>query len=812
MLQDVRFALRLMARERWYTAVAVIALALGIGVNAMGFSLTYAALYRGLPFDQSDRLYAISWLNKSNNRSNLSVPELRDWRSQTHTFVGLAGYMSGRANVADERALPESARTSWLTANSFALLRQPPLFGRDFVAGDDQKGAEPVVMLGYRFWMNRYGGDRGVVGKPVRVDGVSATIVGVMPESMQFPDTTDVWMPLIPTARQEQRDNRPLRVFGRLAEGVSIEQARAELTGISQRIAKAYPEASKDLIGARVETFSERFVNGAPRVVFTVLLWFVGFVLLIACANVANLLLSRSAQRAREIAVRMALGATRQRVLRQLLIESLLLGIIGGGLGLLLAFLGVPVFDASITDAGKPFWIVFKIDRVVVMYVAAICILTSIAFGLAPALHVSRANMHDVLKESGRSSVGGKRVRWFSGAMVVVELALTLVLLGGAGLMISTFTRLYAEDLGFNTSGLMALRVILPPPKYEASDARRQFFERLEPQLQTVPGAEGIVVTTSVPPFGAGERPIEIEGRPARGAGDAPWTVGSVTITPRFFDVLRTPLLRGRGFNEKDGTPGAEYVIVNQKFASQYFPGDDPIGKRFRFAQRTETYLTPEQRQQSAWLTIIGISPVIRHNAQNPEPRAVAYLPLRFDPPVYSTLLVRSGLPPASVMDAIRREVQRVDPDQPVLTIETMDQMLSQQRWPFRVFGTLLGVFALIALVLSSVGLYAVMAYSVSQRTQEIGVHMALGAEARQVSWMILRRGLIQLGIGLALGLAGAYGVSKVLHSAIEVITPGDPVTFVTITALMIAVALAACLVPARRATRVDPLVALRPD
>ena len=439
MLQDVRFALRLMAREKWYTAVAIIALALGIGVNAMGFSLTYAALYRGLPFDQPDRLYAICWQHKSGDRWNLSVPELRDWRSQSRTFIGMGGYISGRANVADDRALPESARTSWLSANSFALLRQPPIIGRDFVASDDQKGAEPVVMLGYRFWMNRYGGDRNVIGKPVRVDGVAATIVGVMPESMQFPDTTDVWMPLIPNERQEQRDHRPLRIFGRLADGVSVEQARVELNGIAQRIAKAYPDATKDLVGARVETFSERFVNGAPRIVFTVLLWFVGFVLLIACANVANLLLSRSAQRAREIAVRMAMGATRIRVLRQLLIESLLLGVIGGALGLLIAFLGVPVFDASITDAGKPFWIIFKVDHVVVAYVAAICILTSIAFGLAPALHVSRANMHDVLKESGRSSVGGKRVRWFSGAMVVVELALTLVLLAGAGLMIRSF-------------------------------------------------------------------------------------------------------------------------------------------------------------------------------------------------------------------------------------------------------------------------------------------------------------------------------------------------------------------------------------
>jgi predicted permease len=507
----------------------------------------------------------------------------------------------------------------------------------------------------------------------------------------------------------------------------------------------------------------------------------------------------------------MAMGATRLRVLRQLLIESLILGVAGGGLGLIIAFLGVPAFDASITDAGKPFWIIFKVDRVVVMYVAAICILTSIAFGLAPALHISRANMHDVLKESGRSAVGGKRLRWFSGAMVVVELALTLVLLCGAGLMIRSFAKLYAQDLGFSTKGLMALRVILPPPKYETPEARRLFFERLEPQLQTIPGADGIVVTTSVPPFGVGERPIEIEGRPAK-AGDPPVNVGVSTIAPRFFDVLRMPLLRGRNFNDKDGSAGAESVIVNQKFASQYFPGDEAIGKRFRFAPRTETYLTAEQRKGSAWFTVVGISPVIRHNLQNPEPRAIAYLPLRFDPPVYSTVLVRSSLPAASVMDAVRREVQRIDPDQPVATIETMEKMLSNQRWPFRVFGTLLGIFALIALVLSSVGLYAVMAYSVSQRTQEIGVHMALGAEARQVSWLILRRGLIQLAIGLTLGLAGAYGLSQVLKSVIVQVTPGDPVTFIGISALMIVVALTACLLPARRATRVDPLIALRPD
>jgi predicted permease len=808
-LQDLRFAIRLIVKERWYTAVAVAVLALGIGINAIGFTIVNAALIRGLPFHGSGQLYMLAWQARSGSRSSLSHAELRDWRSQSHAFTGLAAFTGGSMNISDDRALPEEARGARLTANAFSVLGQQPLLGRDFAPGEDRKGAELVAILGYRLWKNRYGGDPGVLGKPLRVNGRPATIVGVMPDRMNFPINAEIWTPFIPTDAQESRDNRLLNVFGRLRDDATVEEARTELTGIAQRFATAYPDTNKDLVGARIETFAARFVGGNARVVFLMMMAAVGFVLLIACANVANLLLSRSAQRAREIAIRMALGATRGRVLRQLLLESVVLGAIGGSLGLLIAIGGVRAFDAALTDPGKPYWIVFAIDYVVLGYVAAICLATGLLFGLAPALHVSKTNVHDVLKESGRGNAGGRRVRWFSGTMVVVELALTIVLLVGAGLMIRSFMKLYTLDIGIPSDHLMAMRLQLPDSTYATPEARRAFFDRLEPRLAAIAGVEAAAVTTSVPPFGTGDTAFEIDGRPPRKPDEQSLEVSTVTISPRFFDVTRTRLLRGRLFHDADGAPGSETVIVNARMVSRFFPGEDPLGKRIRFVPRKPKPGDPAP----VWRTIVGISPSIRHSApQEPEPDAVAYVPYRQDPPTGASLLVRSQLPPSSVMDAVRREVHAIDQDQPVFAIETLDQMLSDSRWPFRIFGTLLGIFALVALTMSAVGLYAVMAYSVTQQTQEIGVRMALGAGRRDVSWLVLKRGLVQLGLGLALGLAGAFALTGLLRQVLVQVTPTDPITFGFITTLLTVVSIAACLVPARRATRVDPLVALRTD
>lgn len=808
MLQDLRFAFRLVAKDRWFSAVAVVTLALGIGVNAIGFSIVNAAFFRGLPFDDSERLYALSWQAQSGRRANVSHAELADWREQSRTFTGLAAFREATMSISDDRALPEHAPGTWLTANTFGLLGQRPLLGRDFARDDDRKGAEPVVIISYSFWKNRYGADSGVLGTLLRVNGQPATIIGVMPEGMKFPEGADVWAPLIPTETEERRDARLLSVVGRLRDDASRSEAQAELNAVAQRLAAAYPDANKDLVGVRVEPITERLVGGRARSMFLTIMAAVGFVLIIACANVANMLLARSVYRAREIAVRMALGATRWRVVRQLLLESVVLGILGGGGGLIVAVIGVGMFEGAMQDSQKPYWMVFTVDHAVLGYVAAICVLTAILFGLAPALHVSKTNNHDVLKEGGRGSTGSRRVRWFSSTMVAAEIALTIVLLTGAGLLIRSFMNLYSIDIGINVDRLTTMEVQLPEPAYPTPEARRAFFDRLEPRLFAIAGVESFAVTTGVPPFDGGERLVEIEAR-ARTSEERPRFVSTVTIGPRFFEVVDRPLVRGRIFREADGTPGFETVIINERLAAQFFPGEDPIGRRLRFREREPA----PDRPPDVWRTIVGISAPIRHGSpQDAYLNAVVYIPYRQEAPRVASVVVRSALPPASVMEAVRREVQAIDADQPVFTIQTVEQLLAADRWPHRVFGSLFAVLAVIALALSSVALYAIMSYSVAQRTQEIGVRMAVGAGRRHVWWLVLERGLVQLAIGVPIGLAGALALGVVLQQLLVDMTPGDPLTFAAVIAVMALVSLAACLLPARRATRVDPVVALRAD
>ncbi len=811
LFQDLRFAVRLTAKDKWFSTVAVVALALGIGVNATVFTLVNAVLIRGLPFRDSGRLYMLSSRDTRGGNPSISYPDFQDLRSQTRAFIGLGAFSPTPFNIADERGMPEQVRGAWVSANAFSLLGQQPLLGRDFAPEEDRKGAEMVVILGYSIWKNRYGSDPSILGRPMRINGTPATIVGVMPDGMKFPSNQDMWVPLIPTQDQERRTARFLGVFGRLRDGASREEAQTEMNGIAGRLASQYPETNKDFPKVEVQTFNERFNGGQIRTVFLALMGAVGFVLLIACANVANLLLSRSAHRAREIAVRVAMGATRWRVVRQLLVESVVLGTIGGVIGLLLALVGVRLFDAAVSETGKPYWIIFTVDYVVIGFLAAICVLTGILFGFAPALQISRTNVNEVLKESGRGTAGGRRARWLSGTMVVVELALTIVLLVGAGLMIRSFLKLYTLDIGIQTDHLMSMSMRLPETKYKTQEERRVFYDRLVPKLAAVPGADAVALTTSVPPFGGGRRDFEIEGRPARKADEKPPQVTSVTVSPSFFDVVRVQLRRGRQFNEKDGSPGSETVIVNDQFVKQFFSGEEPLGKRVRFVQTQQARSQQPSQPPPVWRTIVGVSPSIRHNQpQEAEPAAVMYLPHRQEAPLGTTLFIRSHLEPGTIMSAVRREVQNLDQDQPVFTVQTMEQMLAQTRWPFRVFGSLFAILAFIGLTLSSVGLYAVMAYSVTQRTQEIGVRMALGAASRQVRWLILRRGLMQLSIGLTLGLVGAFFISKVIQGLLVQVTPTDPATFAIISTLLVLVAIAACLIPAARATRVDPLVALR--
>jgi predicted permease len=812
LLQDLRFAIRLLIKDRWFTAVAAIALALGIGANATVFTFVNAVLIRGLPFDHPDRIVMLGTTDARNRQQGLSQLDFRDWREAAHSFSSMAIINGSNMNVSEEGRPVEQFSGSYNSASLFQLIGQRPIIGRDFKPDDDRIGADPVVILGNGMWKKRYGADPSIVGKTINVNTVSAAVIGVMPPDMQFPFNTDLWMPfaqLPPDLRDSKRNARLYQGIGQLAEGVTLAQARSELTAISARLARDYPDTNKD-IKADVGLYSDR-VNGGPiRTIFLTLMGAVAFVLLIACANVANLLLARSAARSREIAVRVSLGASRWRIVRQLLVESVLLAVVSGALGYALSIAGVRWFDSVTQNVGKPYWIKFTMDGTVFAYIAAVCLGTGILFGLAPALHISKTDVNEVMKEAGgRSGSGGIRARRWTSALIVVELMLTIVLLAGAGFMLRSFFALYRADLaGIQPSRMLLMRMQLPLARYQQRDPRALLFRRLEERLRGVSAIDSFSLATIAPMQGGIERQLTIEGRPTP-SGTAPPTVTLVGIGTGYFDTLELRLVRGRAFNDVDGTPGHEAAIVNQRFASMFFRGEDPIGQRITLTDGNPRAIDPSMPTLSA--TIVGVSPTIRQRSvPDPEPDPVVYVPYRVDPQRFAVLIVRGRDDAANLTALVRNEMRTIEPDLPLFNISTLEATLQQQRWPFRVFGTMFGMFALIALVLSAVGVYAVTAYSVAQRTQEIGVRMALGAQAQQVLWLVMRRSLVQLAIGLPIGIAGAFGVGKLLQSLLIQTSTHDPITLASIAVLMIAVSLGACLWPARRATRLDPVSALR--
>ena len=821
MLQDLRFAVRMLVKDRWFTAVAILALGLGIGANTTVFTFVNAVLIRGLPYRDSERILIVTTRNiTQGNNGAASYQDMEDWRAQTKSFPALSCFQQSSMNVTDSGHPPERTEGARVCANAFSLLGQPMQLGRDFLPNEDKKGAEPVAILGYSVWKSRYGGDPKVLGRVININQVATTVIGVMPEGVRFPSRAEIWQPLVPNENSLSRNARNMTVFGRLAPGVNQNQAQTEISGIATQLAKQFPDTNKN-IGAIVMTFNQRQNGGPIRVVFLALLGAVGFVLLIACANVANLQLARSAQRAREVAVRIAMGASRARVVRQLLVESTLLAFIGGLLGLGLSAVGVRVFDAAVAGSGKPYWIQFTFDPTVFAHLAGICLATGILFGLAPALQVSKTNVNEILKEGGRGTSGGRRARWFASSMVVIELALTIVLLVGAGLMIRSFLKLYSFDLGAETGRVLTMRTGLPDQKYPKAEQRLIFYDTLLARVQSIPGMQVAAVASAIPFGGSDGRRLEIEGRPAAGDGQLP-RVAYIAISPRYFDVVGATIRVGRVFRETDGASGSEVAIVNERFAAQHFPKEDPIGRRIKLVTG-DGRPAPQPAPQAApgtppppapkWLTIVGVSPTIRQgNPQALEPDAVVYVPYRMEGFGFMNILTSSRLEASALTMQVRQAVQAIDPDLPVFSVQTLDEFLAQARWPYRVFGSMFAIFAGIALVLSAVGIYAVTAYSVTQRTQEIGVRMALGARRGQVSWLILRQGLIQLAIGLTIGLAGAWPISGVLQSLVVQIPTKDPVTFAAIATILIAVTIAACLIPARRATRLDPLVALRAE
>lgn len=808
-LQDVRFAVRLLVKDRWFTAAAAVALALGIGVNNTVFTLMNAVLLRGLPFDDPDRVISIRVADARDRWVGASQPDFLDWRDRLRSFSALTLVRTATVNVSDEALAPEPVDASYNSANLFHVIGQHPILGRDFSPRDDQPGADPVVILGGALWKNRYGSDPRAIGRRIRVDGSSATVIGVMAPEMRFPYNNDFWMPLSmlpPELARSPRGVRGFEVLGRLAPGVTLPQARAELQTIAVQLAHDYPEANKEA-QPKLMTFSDRAAGTMAPVVFLALMGAVGFVLLIACANVANLLLARSAQRAREIGVRMSLGASRWRIIRQLLVESLMLAVLSGALGLGLSLAGVRLLDAVLAG-GMPYWMALTMDRTVFAFLAAICLGTAVAFGLAPALHVSRTDFNEVLKDGGRSSTSGVRARRWTGALIVAEMALTLMLLAGGGLMMRSVVALYRMAPSVDTSRLLTMRMNLASTKYSERDARTALFQQLEERLHGVSAIHASALTTHPPMAGGLERELLIEGRPAP-SGSAPPTVTVLGVSTGYFDTLGLPIARGRAFSALDGTPGHEAAIVNQRFVAMHFPGEDPLGRHVRLIDGSSRSVDRSVPISPA--VIVGIVPTMRQrNIRDADPDPVIYVPYRVDPQRSAVLLVRGSGDPAALTSVVREQMRALEPDLPLYSIQTLDQLLALEQRAQRVVSAMFAVFAAIALVLSSLGLFAITAYAVAQRTSEIGVRIALGARPADVLWLLLRQGLWQLAIGLAVGMTGALAVGRLLRSLLAQTSSSDPTTLVSTAAIMVLVSLAACFLAARRAAKLDPVSALR--
>ena len=809
--QDFRYALRRLVKDRSLTFMAVAALGLGIGANATVFSLVHAVFIRGLPFDEPGRIVNVSSRDTvRGSTGGVSLPDFEDYRDAAASFSGLAAFTSGgTANLSDADNPPERVTGSLVTPNTFRLLGQPVLLGRDFLPEEGERGADRTVILSHHVWQDRYAGDPGVLGRVVRVNDEPSTIVGVMPEGMRFPLNSDTWRPLQPTDALDRRDNRMLSTVGRLAPGVDLDAADAEVRALAGRLRQQYPDTNEHA-NAFVQTFNDWANPADVELIVPTLMGAVAFVLLIACANVANLLLARSARRAREVAIRVAQGATRWRVVRQLLVESLLLGAAGGAAGLGLAAAGIRLLDMATADVGKPFWMTFHLDGAVVAFLVLACVGTSVLFGFAPALHVSKTPVGELLHEGGRTGAGGMRARRLAAAMVVVEVTLAVVLLAGAGLFIRSFQELYRIDLGFDPARVLTGQVTLVARKYPGAEERVQFVERLQRRLEAMPGVRAASVATTFPLFGGLPRSLEIDGRPSPDGAPAP-TVTMLSVGARYFESLGVSLTRGRALTLEDGREGAESVVVNARFAARFFAGEDPVGRRIR--------LRAQDRPPGPWLTIVGVSPGIRQLAlQERDPDPVVYLPYRLytgGPAALQSSLAIQVLTvgnPAGFVPQLREAVQSVDAELPVFGARSMSARLRDSRWTYLLFSGLFGIFAAIALVLSAVGIYAVTAYSVTQRTQEIGIRMALGALPGQVVWVVMRRGLAQVGAGLVVGAVGAFAVGRLIESLLVQTSPRDPATLGAVAAVLAAATVTACVGPARRAVGIDPVEALRFD
>lgn len=814
MFQDLRFGLRMLLRQKTFTLAAIVALALAIGANTAVFSVVNAVLLRPLPYRETDSLVMVwgNFLKLGLERIGAKAAEYQDYRKQ-EVFAETAAFNNFSANFAPANGDPQQITATRTTASLFPLLGARTAAGQLFTADNEQSGRDQVVILSYGFWQRHFGGDQTMIGKTITLDGQSRTIIGVLTAEFQFPhqsfpfaEPAELFVPLtFPPEQIATRGGRwENRVIARLKSGVALDQSRAQMATLAQSFEQQYtgyrgPNNADGGWRITIEPLQEMVVGKSRQSLFW-LMAIVALVLLIACANVANLSVARAVVRQKEIAVRLAMGASRLRIIRQLLTESLLLGVLGGGLGLLLARWGI-VALVNINPAGLPRVNEINIDGRVLTFTVAISLLTALLFGLIPALQASRPDLPQTLKDTAASLIGGRRFQ-LRQILVIAEIALTTVVLICAGLIINSFVRLLSFNPGLNPNQVLTAEISLPANRYAEGPQIAAFYDQLLGKISALPGVESAGASSIVPLSGAAiDDPFSIEGRPLDMTRMT--VAGHQSVSPDFFRALEINMLNGRSFTIEDSAEAPAVAIINETMAKTFWPDQhaSAIGQKIKLGA---------PRAPGNWATIIGIVSDIPHRGLDSTPKPDWYLPLSQSPARTMTLLVRTALDPASLTAAIRQEVRAIDAARPINKVSTMNEIIASSVAPRRFSAMLLAVFAAVALLLAATGVYGVMAYAVSQRTREVGVRMALGAQRSDVIRLILKQGLMLTLIGIAAGIIGAVAAARAMTNMLYGVKTTDPLTFAAVASLLIIVALLACYLPARRAAKLDPMTALR--
>jgi putative ABC transport system permease protein len=807
-LQDIRYAFRMLLKRPSFTVIVVLTLALGIGANTTIFSAIDAVLLNPLPYKDPERLMVVWETYKQLgpemwDRNEAAIGNFLDWRSRNQSFDQLGALFDTDMNLTGVGE-PQRIKSVVATTNFFQVLGVQPMLGRSFSPESETPGSPFTAIISHELWQRQFGSDPGLINKSLTLNGHQVEVIGVMPPGfeLQFPISVhvDMWVPfVIDVADPDYHDRRNnfLYTVGRLKQGVSQEQAQAEMKLIASQLQQQYPETNADR-GVRVVSLHKQVVGNVESYLY-MLFAAVGFLLLIACANVAGLLLARVTARQREVAVRMALGASRWRLIRQLLTESVIFSALSGALGLLLAYGGVKLLVA-LTPSEVPRLHEIGLHVPVFLWTLAISVVTGLLFGLAPALQASRPDVNAALKESSGRNPGSIQGSSLRNLLVVSEVAVALLLLVGAGLMTKSFLRLQQVDPGFDATNVVSMNIALPTSKYRTQQLNN-FYDQLFERIRNLPGVKSVGGINPLPLGGTNiSLSVLVEGAPAVALTDRP-SVGVRVVTPGYFQTMSIPILKGRPFTEQDRDNTPNVILVNEALASRFWPNQDAVGKRLDFE---------EDSGKQVWREIVGVVGNVKHKALATEVMPEAYFPYKQGPENFMGLVVRTASDPVSMIPAIRNQVLSIDKDQPVSDIMTMEQRLAKSVASSRFVMLLLGSFSVLALGLAAVGIYGVMSYLVTQRTQEIGVRMALGAQKRDVLKLVVRRGMVLATVGTVIGLIASLALTRLMRSLLFEVTPTDWLTFVITSVVLLTVALLACYIPARRATKVDPLVALR--